>query len=188
MFKPVVSLCCAAIALGLSTTQSFGVDVLPPPKVGDKVEDFKLASLRGGEVSLKETLKAGPVVLVVLRGFPGYQCPICSRQVGGLIGNQKEFAGTNVILVYPGPAEGLREKAKEFAGGKTLPENFHMLLDPDYKFTNAYNLRWDARRETSYPSTFVINEDGEITYATVSKTHGGRPKTGDVVAAVKALN
>ena len=66
-----------------------------------------------------------------------------------------------------------------------LPDHFQMVVDPDYEFTNKYNLRWEARRETSYPSTFVIGKDGKVLYATVSKTHGGRPRTSNVVKALK---
>lgn len=54
---------------------------------------------------LSELTKTGPVVLVVLRGYPGYQCPICTRQVADLRRNADEFAklGAKVVLVYPGP-------------------------------------------------------------------------------------
>ena len=166
------------------------VDVLPPPAVGDKASDFSLETINGsGKVSLHETLKDGPVVLVMLRGYPEYQCPACSRQVGGLIKSAGEFAKENatVLLVYPGPGENLKARAKEFLTGTKLPENFVFVIDPDYDLTNAYNLRWDEERETAYPSTFVINKDGEITYATISQTHGGRPQTETVVKAVQLL-
>ncbi|MEW4487048.1 peroxiredoxin family protein [Thalassoglobus sp. JC818] len=173
-----------------AVAQVSAVDVLPPPAVGDKASDFSLEAINGaGKVSLHETLEDGPVVLVMLRGYPGYQCPACSRQVGGLIKSAEEFSKekATVVLVYPGPGENLKAKAQEFLTGTKLPENFVFLLDPDYKLTNAYNLRWDAERETAYPSTFVINKDGEITYVTISQTHGGRPQTETVVKAVQLL-
>ena len=31
-----------------------------------------------------------------------------------------------------------------------------------------------AQKETAYPSTFVINKNGEIVYSKTSTTHGGR--------------
>ena len=71
----------------------------------------------------------------------------------------REFqdARSHVILVYPGPSEGLKQRAGEFIRGKTLPENFQILLDPDFTFTKSYGLRWDAPKETAYPSAFVID-------------------------------
>ena len=64
--------------------------------------------------------------------------------------------------------------------GKNYPANFHILLDPDYVFTNAYGLSWNVQNETSDPSTFVINEKRRVTFAKVSKTHGDRSKVEDV--------
>lgn len=52
-----------------------------PPAVGDEAKDFKLKDLAGEAVQLHELTQDGPVV-VVLRGCPGYQCPVCSAQVG----------------------------------------------------------------------------------------------------------
>jgi peroxiredoxin len=118
----------------------------------------------------------GSVVLLVLRGYPGYQCPVCTAQIGKFMNRAKAFAAAKatVVMVYPGPADGLKSHAEDFVRGKTLPENFHLLLDPDYKFTNSYQLRWDAKNETAYPSTFVIGQDGKVLFAKISKTHGGR--------------
>lgn len=158
-----------------------------PPKQGQKAGDFELTSLDGKKVRLSEQLKNGPAVVVMLRGFPGYQCPLCTRQVGSLMKAAPEFAKhkAQVLLVYPGPGEDLQSRAKEFMRDTTLPEGFVLLIDPDYTMTNAWNLRWDAKRETAYPSTFVIGSDGIIDFALVSKTHGGRSKTKDVVKAVE---
>ena len=43
---------------------------------------------------------------------------------------------------------------------------------------------WDAPRETAYPSTFVIDQGGVIRFAKVSKSHGGRAATGEVLKAL----
>lgn len=158
-----------------------------PPAIGDKVPDFELQSLAGTAVKLSEISQKGNVVLVVLRGFPGYQCPICSRQVGELLSqaNELQQARAQVLLIYPGPPEKLKQRAQEFLGKRSLGEPFQMLLDPDYSFTNAYALRWDAPRETAYPSTFVIGQDLTVRYAKVSRTHGDRARTADVLQALK---
>lgn len=156
------------------------------PKVGDEAKDFELMSLGGEKVKLSKLTASGPVVLVVLRGYPGYQCPLCTKQVGDLIGKADEFkkAGARVVLVYPGPADKLKEHAGEFVKGKDYPAHFTFLLDPDYTFTNAYGLRWDAKNETAYPSTFVLDGKRQVTFAKVSTTHGDRSKVADVLKAV----
>jgi len=91
------------------------------------------------------------------------------------------------VLVYPGPARNLIARAGEFSGSKGLPKNFTFLLDPDYKVTNLYGLRWNAPRETAYPSTFVLDRQRTVHFVRISKTHGGRPRTAEVVAAVSKL-
>jgi peroxiredoxin Q/BCP len=159
------------------------------PKVGDTAPDFTLKTPGGEPIRLATLREKGPVVLVVLRGWPGYQCPICTKQVGELIGKSSEIAeaGAQTVLVYPGPAQRLEEHAKEFAKGKTLPENFHFVVDPDYDFTKAYDLRWNAPRETAYPSTFVVGKDGQIAFAKISHSHGDRAKVGDVLQSLRRL-
>jgi peroxiredoxin Q/BCP len=158
------------------------------PAVGDKAADFTLNTLDDKKVQLSELLKSGPVVVVQLRGWVGYQCPLCTLQVGDILGRQNDFLakGARVVLVYPGEAAKLKEYAKEFIAGKSLPENYYLVTDPDLKFVNSWGLRWDAKDETAYPSTFVIDETGIVRFAQVSKTHGDRAKTKDVLAALPA--
>jgi peroxiredoxin len=178
-----------AIGLGLAlATFARGDEALPGPKVGDTAKEFELTSLSGDSVKLSTLTASSPVVLVVLRGYPGYQCPVCTKQYGAFLAKADAFkaAGAQVAFVYPGPADQLKERAKEFVKGKDYPAHFNLLLDPDFKFTNDYGLRWDAKGETAYPSTFVIGKDGKITFAKVSKTHGGRAEVAEVVKALEA--
>lgn len=156
------------------------------PAVSDIAPDFELDAINGQKIKLSEMTDKGPVVLIMLRGFPGYQCPICTVQVGQLMGKAKEFAHAkaNVLLVYPGPAQGLKAHAAEFVQGKDIPQNFHLLLDPDFSFTNLYGLRWNAKNETSYPSTFVLDKTRKVLFAKISHEHGDRAKVEDVLAAL----
>lgn len=179
--------CLMAAALFLSA-RSVIADDATPPTVGDTAADFTLENTSGKQFRLSALTKSGPVVLVVLRGFPGYQCPLCTAQAGQFLSRDGNFrdAGASVVFVYPGPANGLKQHADEFVTGKQIPENFYLLLDPDYAFTKAYRLRWDAPRETAYPSTFVIDGDRKIRFAKISKTHGDRAKVDDVLKALPA--
>jgi peroxiredoxin len=130
-------------------------------------------------------------VLVVLRGFPGYQCPICSRQVADLRSSAEEFVKLNakVVLVYPGPgpAADLKKKAEEFLAGSELPKPFLYMVDPEYSFTDLYELRWNAPAETSFPSTFVLDTKRVVHFRKISETHGDRAPTREVLAALAKL-
>lgn len=158
--------------------------------VGDEAIDFKLENLQGDEIHLAELNKKGPVVLIILRGWPGYQCPICTRQVGGLVAEAEGLAEheAQVLLIYPGPSKRLKEHANEFFGEFNLPEHFYFVTDPDYSVINSYGLRWDAPKETAYPSTFVIDQSGEIVFVRISETHGGRAEAKEILAALKKTN
>jgi peroxiredoxin Q/BCP len=159
------------------------------PAVGSQAPNFKLKTAAGEPVELAVMKNKGPVVLLMLRGFPGYQCPYCTAQVGEFLGRIKAFqtAGVNIIAVYPGPSEGLVEHAQDFVRGKTLPSNFYLVLDPDYSFTNMYGLRWDAPQETAYPATFVIDKSGTVRFAKISSSHGDRAGADSVLEAIRRI-
>lgn len=155
-----------------------------PPGVGQTAPDFTLAALDGQSINLRSFVAKGPVALVVLRGFPGYQCPLCNRQVQDLVQNAEGFAkaGLRVLLVYPGPGEEVNQRAGEFVADKKLPAHFVMVLDPNYAFTRQYDLRWEAKNETAYPAAFLLDRTGKITYAKVSNSHGGRASAKELLA------
>lgn len=156
------------------------------PKVDEMAHDFTLTSIAGDTVSLKDHLGTGPVVLLMMRGWPGYQCPFCTRQFGDYLRNADALAaaGARVIFVYPGPAEGLEAHAKMFAADREMPPHFSFLVDPDYTFTNRYGLRWNAPQETSYPATFVLDRTGTVRFVNVSREHGGRVPVAEVLKAI----
>ena len=159
-------------------------------KVGDTAPDVEFQPLQGDQkIQLSSLAADGPVVLVVLRGWPGYQCPICFRQMGALASHADELKrlGAKVVLVYPGPADELADRAKEFLKGTELPEPFVMVIDPDYSFTNLYHLRWDEPRETAYPSTFVLDPNRVVKFRKTSFSHGDRAQANDVLAAVEMI-
>jgi peroxiredoxin len=153
------------------------------PTVGDRAPEARLTTVDGRTLRLSETASNGPVVLLVLRGYPGYQCPFCTRQVRQFIREAPKFtaAGAQVVMVYPGPPQDLMNRAMEFLSDKPLPPGFHLVLDADYRFTNRYGLRWDAPRETAYPSTFLIDRGGVILFAKIVKAHGGRASPQEIL-------
>jgi peroxiredoxin len=159
------------------------------PKAGQMAPDFTLVAIEGSSVRLTTELARGPVVLVVLRGWPGYDCPFCTRQFAEYMTRAAdiEATGAHVLFVYPGPPDGLKEHAEAFIKKRSLPAGYRLLLDPDYTFTQAYGLRWDAPNETVYPSTFVIDTRGTIAFARTSHSHGDRVLVSDVLTALAQL-
>lgn len=147
-----------------------------PPQQGDTAPDFTLKTLEGKSVTLHQLTAKSRVVIVVLRGYPGYQCPICDRQVHDLIrhADQLKERDVKLLFVYPGPAKQLETHAKEFLENKGWPSEFLFVIDPDFTFTSAYGVRWVAPNETAYPSTFIISRSAKVQFAHVSKQHGGR--------------
>ena len=184
--RPVLSF---AALVSVALVGCSAATAAPPesaPKVGERAKAFALKDLQGEPVTLEQATQEGPAVVLVLRGWPGYQCPLCTRQVGEFLGKAERFqeAGATVTLVYPGPAADLDEHAKEFVQGVKFPKNFRFAVDPDHAMVTDYGLRWDAPNETAYPSTFVIDQDGKIVFAKVSDSHGGRASAEEILKAL----
>jgi peroxiredoxin len=156
------------------------------PEPGDKAIAFKSTDLEGKPFEFQPDKSGRWTVLVFLRGYPGYQCPVCKRQVGELLSKSEQLlsARADVVFVYPGALKDLTEKSKEFLADKQLPSGFTMVIDRDYQVVNAYHLRWEAPNETAYPATFVIDPTGVIRYAKISQTHGDRAAVKEVLAAL----
>ena len=157
------------------------------PVVGDSAPDFRLSTPDGVPISLSSLTTKGKVVLIALRGYPGYQCPYCTKQVHDFTASADKFAadGAQVLLVYPGPPDELAAHAKEFLAKQDLPANVHLVIDPAYTFTNQYGLRWDAPRETAYPSTFLIGKDGKVFFEKISRSHGDRMSAAETVTELE---
>jgi peroxiredoxin Q/BCP len=180
----------ALAAVLILSTNSRADDAPKPPKVGDTIKDYKFDSKTDHEVSLSAFAQTGPLVLVVLRGYPGYQCPACTAQVAELRKHASEFKelGAHVLLVYPGAVDNLQIRATQFLQDEKLPEPLVLVLDPQYAFIQPIGLRWDKSGETAYPSTFVLDKNRVVKFAKVSKTHGDRAKTNDILAVLQKMN
>jgi len=155
------------------------------PAVGARAADFTLSTPAGKTVQMSKELQGHNLVLVVLRGFPGYQCPYCVKQVHDFVEHAADFAAKNVrvLLVYPGPPADLDQHAKDFlAKQPDLPSNIVLVTDPDYTMTNSYGLRWDAPHETAYPSTFILDRNRTILFEKISQGHGDRLSAQDALA------
>jgi peroxiredoxin len=158
------------------------------PAVGDQAPDFTLPSIDGTPVTLSNEVARGPVVLVLLRGWPGYHCPYCVRQFGEFLGRRDDLerTGARVVWIYPAASKA-DIHIDGFIGDKNVPAFFRLLVDPGFRFTDQYGLRWNAPNETSYPTTFVIDQAGIVRFVHTSRSHGGRTPVADVLAALARL-
>lgn len=178
----------ASISLLILSTSLSAEKIFAGPEEGQILENFSGTTIHGGDFQLSKWIEKGSVVLVMLRGFPGYQCPVCSTQVAGYIAKAEEFEkqrNTPVVFIYPGKVKDLEKRAKEFTAPLEteidLPNNFIFLLDQDYKITNHLKLRWDDPKETAYPAAFVIDHDGYVQYSKVSDNHGDRATADEIL-------
>ena len=158
------------------------------PGVADHAPDFTLATPGGTALPLSSLTAQGRVVLVLLRGYPGYQCPYSLQQFNDFQQAAAQFAalGTQVLFIYPGTSSNLASEATAFAPAGSMPDNIHLVIDPDFAVTSLYGLRWNAPGETSWPSTFIIEKSGSIYSAQIGKSHGDHPTAADVLAAINA--
>jgi peroxiredoxin len=146
--------------------------------------DFTLSTPIGTSVQMSVARQENGLVLVVLRGYPGYQCPYCQMQVHDFVEYASDFAAKHVtvLLVYPGPPADLDQHAKEFlAKEANLPSNIMLVVDPDYTVTNLYGLRWNAPHETAYPSAFILDQKGMVLFEKISHGHGDRLSAQDAL-------
>jgi peroxiredoxin Q/BCP len=171
--------------LALAGALIFGASAFSQtPAIGAKAPDFTLSTPTEKAVTLSTEERGHGLVLVILRGFPGYQCPYCVKQVHDYVDRASDFKAkdTRVLLVYPGPPADLDQHAKEFLEKQAeLPSNVVLVTDPDYKVTNLYGLRWDAPHETAYPSTFILDKRGIVVFEKISHSHGDRLSAQDAV-------
>ncbi len=160
------------------------------PAVGDLAPDFNLPVVGEDDfLTLKDALADGPVVVVVLRGYPGYQCPLCSEQIGTLMNRAPALAklSKHVILIYPGEASALEKHSEEFLGSRSLPEPLTIVRDPEMKMITEYGLRWNSPKETAYPAAFVIDKNGRVKWSKVSDSHAGRATAEEIINELRKL-
>jgi peroxiredoxin len=163
--------------------------VAATPSVGQRAPDFTLSTIDGKPISLGSLTSKGRVVLILLRGYPGYQCPFSQQQFLQYQQAAAQFAavGTQVLFIYPGTAgKSLADDAAQMVGDQPLPANMHVVLDPDFVFTNKYGLRWDAPNQTAYPTTFLLTGNGLVLYAHTGRASSDLVEPPDALAVLNA--
>ena len=91
-----------SVLLAITCALFLGRTVLAEtPAVGAKAADFTLLTPTGKSVTLSAEQGGRPLVLVILRGFQGYQCPYCVKQIHDFVDRASDFKAKNtrVLLV-----------------------------------------------------------------------------------------
>lgn len=182
------------VAIGWSIAAVYGsaarADQPQGLDVGDRAIDFELPIVGGdGYLSLGDECRQGPVALIVLRGYPGYQCPFCRQQFSSLISRARALAAAThrVILVYPGEQPSLEKRAKQFVGARRIPDPLVIVRDEGMQMVQQWGLRWRETRETAYPAAYVIDRNRVIRWRKISQSHAGRSSVEDILKALRKL-
>jgi len=121
---------------------------------GTKAPDFSLPALDGGEFSLQNALKPGPVLVAFFK----VSCPTCQYTFPFLERLHKAYGDGKITIV--GISQNERSDTAAFL--KKFGITFRTLLDDpkDYAVSNAYGL-------TNVPTLFLIGQDGKIEISSV---------------------
>jgi len=163
--------------------------VAATPGVGQRAPDFTLSTVNGERLTLSSLTHKANVVLILLRGYPGYQCPFSQLQFQTYQQAAATFAatGTEIVFVYPGTdSKNLAEDAVQMTGNGHLPANVHLVIDPNYDFTNKYGLRWNEANQTAYPTTFLLDKTGMVIFAHKGRTSSDQTPASDALAVINA--
>lgn len=171
-------------------------------KSGDQAPDFLLPNVRGGQKSLSDYLKEGPVVLSFYRG--GW-CPYCNLEFRALQARLPEFKALGATLVGISPEtpdvslttvekNNLEFEVLSDVGNQVIKE-YGLLCVVDEKMRPLY-LEWgidvpaangDGRYELPIPATYVIDRQGIIHASHVDKNYVNRMEPDDIVEALQAI-
>lgn len=129
---------------------------MPALEAGVQAPEIELQFLDGQKFSLKEARKTGPVVAAFFK----VSCPVCQMAAPYLDRIFKAYQKSGKFT-FVGVSQDNAADTQAF--NKRFGVTFPVLLDPagKYPVSNAYGL-------TNVPTTFLISQDGEIQFSTVS--------------------
>jgi len=173
-----------------------------PIGVGDTAPDFTLNDQRGEPVSLRETLRRGPVVLIFYRG--GW-CPFCTIALRSMNRIVPELRRAGASLLAISPEAPVHARATAERNGLAFP----LLTDAGNAVARRYGLVWplDAESCTLFlrlghdlphinampdwelpiPAGYVIGPGGRVLEAVVDARTQVRLEPAAALRAVRAL-
>jgi glutaredoxin-dependent peroxiredoxin len=149
-------------------------------QIGDKAPDFKLFNTEKNEVSLSDFKGQKVVVLFFPLAFTG----VCTAELCSLRDDIASYTGIGAqVLAISVDSLFTLEK---FKAEQNLP--FTLLADFNKEASAAYGSLYEnfvlGMKGVSKRSAFVVNEEGNISYAEVLEDAGQVPKFEKVKAAL----
>lgn len=168
-------------------------------KTGDQFPNFTLPNAKGNEISLEELLKEGRVVLTFYRG--GW-CPYCNIALQALQNALPEIKakGAQLIAITPEtPDNSLTTQEKNELGFEVLTsENnelarslglVYQLPDDLVTLYNKFGIdliqsQGNEANELPIAATYIIGQDGKVTYHYLAEDYKLRADPLDIIAAL----
>ncbi|MEV6946929.1 peroxiredoxin-like family protein [Streptomyces sp. NPDC051172] len=171
--------------------------------VGAKAPSFTLPSATGGDTSLTELLAEGPVVITFYRGA---WCPYCNIALRSLQQHHDAITarGARLVAISPqAPDESLSHAEKNELAFDVLSD---LGCDTAKQFGLAFDLPEDLaavyagfgidlhRSNTGHartlpiPATYVIDQDGTISWAFANADYTTRAEPAEILAALDELH
>jgi len=170
-------------------------------EVGEKIPEFNLPDHDGKNVSSSELLARAKLVLCFIRGR---WCPFCVSQMEAmnLIGLEIEEAGATLIAISPQTVKQsflmhdqhkLRFPLLSDAGNK-IARQFGLVyrISGDQKalyqrtFVNLPFVNGDDSWELPIPTTYIIDGDATVIYASANEDYTERPEPREIIQILGA--
>ena len=164
-------------------------------KAGEMAPEFTLTDSDGNQVSSRELLAKGPLVLTFYRGV---WCPYCNLELQALeevIGDIRERGATLLAISQQSPKNSRVSQRQNKL-------SFPILTDQNGEVAEQFGLRWelqpylieffkmfnvdlpviheDDKWTLPMPARYVIEQDGSIAYAEVNPDYTRRPEPSDL--------
>ena len=186
-----------SVALLISSFVFAQTETLYPEglKVGDIAPEFTAKDQDGKNVSLKEALKKGPVVILFYRG---QWCPYCNKQLSHFTDSLQMLTdkGATVLAITPETAENIKktiEKTKiTFSviedGGMNIMKSYKVNFVVDEKTIaryKGYGIDFDKANggngaNLPVPATYIIGKDGKVKYVFFNSDYRKRAFVKDI--------
>ncbi len=170
-------------------------------QIGAKVENFSLVNHNGESIELNDLLNKGPVIVSFYRG--GW-CPYCNLELKALNDYLAQFKtqSAQLIAISPQlPDETLSTKQKNELDfdvlsdvSNKIAEQFGLLFTLDERIQALYtqfgidfeHYYGDKSFKLPLPATYVINQEGVITYTFLNEDYTLRAEPIDIMAALES--
>lgn len=193
----------AAAALEKAKQEIAGQQNVNGLPIGAKAPDFSLPDTADKLISLSDTLKQGPVVLVFYRGE---WCPFCNLQLHALEVAYPELRKLGATLLAVSPQKIDKAMVQQNKGALSFPllsdvkgdclRAYKLLYSIPPEMQKVYQERFGlnleeyngpGRWELPVTATYIIGTDGTIAAGVVDLDYTKRMDPKDIITALKAL-